>query len=220
MGFFDSVQQTFQNPLGNIGKTLTNLSPLGIFGPGLFDEAGKMINGPEAPSFQPINPSENLQGQLNAQTQRAAQTPEQYKQQYLEGVSGAAGDVGFDPMSEALSGRSKRLFQKSAGDLNRQAELQGRNTYQQRAAHAIDTNQALENYKRGINYQAQQIAFEADKARSAVLAELLTGIGKGAGTAIGMMNKQGPSPSGGLFSGQNYQADFNASAPPIGTAFA
>lgn len=190
---------------------------LGQVGEGIqrpFKEIGKYLSG-ESDPFNAPPPSEELQGKLQGYQQKMLTNPYTLMNERMGGVNKAPGDLGFDPTSQALSGRAQRAFQKNAGSLPRQAELSSKIDVINRMGQAQDYNQKLLNFKRGIDERSAQLQMQAEATRNQVLGGLFGSIASAAGTYAGM--KAGNSPN---IPNPASQSAAWASAPPLGTGIA
>lgn len=194
MGFFDNIGGAITNVVKNPTNALTGGAIGGIIGgaPGQIlggliggDRITKGVLGEDAPTYNQLAVPEELQGRLDKYQNSARQTPEQLQAKYMEGVSGAGGALGFDPTSSALSGRSKRAFERSAGDLNRQSFMQAAQKTHENLGQAYNAQTSLDNFKRGLDQRAQQYEAENEATRNAVIGSIFGGVGQGIGKFAG-----------------------------------
>lgn len=180
------------------------------------------IGGSEVPGMPSTPMDPDLAKGLADYSQNASKSSGQIQQDLLRGTGKAASDLGFDPTSQALGSRAKRAFQNSAGDLQRQAEMQGQSTAFKRQQTAYDMQTQLKNYARGIDSQIQQHQIDAEKARSAAMGSVFAGVGQGLGYAAGSYRGSNASSGGqsmgngsstNVYSGSNSAGSggFNAS---------
>jgi len=160
-----------------------------------FSEIGKFFSGPDVPQYQSIAPTKQLTDQLAEEEKRAQQSPEEYQKKLMAGVDQSGSDVGFDPMSQALGSRAQRAFEKSGGDLSRQAQTQSTLNRLSQTQRAYDQKVALENYKRGIDYRYQAAQIQAEQTRSQVMNQLFGGLGQSVGVGLAAFNRPSYSPA-------------------------
>lgn len=183
----------------------------GIPGAILGNKIGDMLN-PQTPGFNPTPLDSTTQGLINQRRDESQQMSSgDFANRINQNTSGAgqmmAPSSKFDQenaslgskqdpsLSAAISAKASRSFDKSLGQLQNQAQMQGIMEKQQRVSEAANMKVNLANLQRGLDTRVAQYQTAADATRYAVINGLFSGAGNAAGMAMAMRMSQMPAGS-------------------------